>query len=422
MRKLWQRYCEHRLLVNCALLAGLFFVNCFWGGMTYGVYPLLLLLVYFDSLPNAVTYLLFAVPFFELNVHVSVAMYLACVLVFMVRFYVVQYLVEKKRPQNYRVLIMIGVLVAYCCLPIGPYNLNRVAKICLLLIVFAILGMIGKAPHIFRLRLNTRVVALALVVAAAYALLGTLSPYLRQNAYFQAYVLGGNFIRFKALFVQPNNLAMVCEIVGAIFGYLIISQQGRLVDYILLFAVTILGLLTFSKTLLILLGIVYLAMFIWLLRVDLGRTVVVALVLVAIAFCACAVNPRIITVYVGRFVDGFASSQSFTDFMDVLTTARYNLWVTYGSYLLTHPLALLFGRGLGAAALHGWATLSPHNFFLAMIYQLGLAGTGLFIAVVVVMVRGFLKGKTKRLHPAICVPLIICGLLLCVEDFILYIF
>ena len=106
----------------------------------------------------------------------------------------------------------------------------------------------------------------------------------------------------------------------------------------------------------------------------------------------------------------------------MLTTSRYNLWTVYLDYLAGHPLALIFGRGLGASALQGWSQLPPHNFLLSMLYQLGLVGTGLFIAIVVLMIREFRRTKTNRIHPAVCVPLIILGLLLCVEDFILYIF
>lgn len=417
--KLLQAYLQHRLLINCVLLAVLFLVNCFWGGMAYIVYPLLLLMVCFDNQENSITYLFFCVPFFYLKAYVSVVLYVACVLIFIARFYATQYFVEKKRPKLLGV-ILVGVLFVYCLLPIGAYNLNLILKTGLLLVIFAVLGMISKNAAVFRLHFNVRVVALVLLIASVYGLLYFVSPYLQEH--FRVYHVSDDFTRFKALFVQPNILAMVCEIVCSIFAYYIISKQARLVDYLLFLAVSVLGLLTFSKTFLILIGIIYFAIFIWLLRQDFAKTVCVALVVVAVVMCLCTVNHEVVSVYFGRFAGTFGSCHSFADYMNMLTTNRYNLWTVYLNYLVSHPLSLIFGQGLGAPALQGWSKLPPHNFLLAMIYQLGLVGTGLFIAIVVLMIREFLRTKTKSIHPAICVPLIILGLLLCVEDFILYIF
>ena len=64
--------------------------------------------------------------------------------------------------------------------------------------------------------------------------------------------------------------------------------------------------------------------------------------------------------------------------MASLTTGRSNIWLYYFNYLISNPIALLFGKGFGAALLNSHAA---HNTYIDLLYHLGIIGTALMLLV-----------------------------------------
>jgi O-antigen ligase len=212
---------------------------------------------------------------------------------------------------------------------------------------------------------------------------------------------------------------MLCELLLSLFAYFIISGEASKRDYVLFFVITLLGLSTFSKTCLVLIVLIYLSVFIGLVIQKPGKTMVVASVLAGVAIIVCVLNLGVVQAYYNRFVGGFSNCKTFADFMNIITTLRYDLWVEYLSYLARHPLAIIFGKGVGAAPLSSY---SAHNAFISMIYEIGLVGAGLLVFAIVMMIKEFKHNSQTKIHKAICVPLLVLFLIFMVEDVVFFLF
>ena len=419
--KFWAFYTRWRLPLNLAVLVLLFFGNCFWGGMVFIVYPVLLAMVCFDNFANAVSYSVAVLPFFALNGWVGFLFFLLCLSAFVIKFYATVFFVEKFRPR-WSILIVIGLFIVYCLLPIGPYNQDLWSKTAYLLVIFIMLVVIIGKPAIVRLRLNIRLLAITLLLSSLMGCLRPFSPYLSSVI---TPIYSNGWLRFSGLYVHPNALAMMCMLLVALFVYLIVSRQAKLSDYLLMFALTALGLATLSKNCLIVMAVAYLVIFVCLLRRNWAPTVVASLVVLTVVIGFCCTHNTLVSDYCGRFIGGWSAGDGFTSFMNNLTTYRYELWVNYCTYLGQNPLVLFFGAGLGAGPVllprENLYPQSPHNFLLAIVYQLGLVGTVLFVTAVVLLIIDLKRRHPQLLNRAIWVPLLIYLLPLSVEDFILFI-
>lgn len=408
-----------RLFAECGILTLLIFVQCFWDGAMWLVYPVLLALVIVENYANALSLIIWLLPFAWLGKSTSLLLWVICIVVVVGKFYGDLLFRQKRYPRS-SLWLWLGLFVVYCLLPWGPYNVNLFSRLGLFLACLAVLGVLIVQPQLIRLRFNLRLVVLAVAVASVMSLLIPVVP----NLHFLALITEWSGGRFHALFMHPNNLGMFCEIVAALLAYLLISRQAELADYLALLTVTILGFLSMSKAFLLLIMLVYLMILVWLIRRNWRLSLTIVVLLTAVIVSICALCTEVVSEYLGRFTSGIVQGANFTDVMNSLTTHRYDLWVTYSGYLLQNPLVLLFGRGLGTAALYdplSGQTLSAHNFFLSALYEMGLVGTALLAVTLVLLLRQLRRTKTTKIHPAIIVLVVIFVLLLCEEDLILMI-
>lgn len=417
-------YLKNRLFINFAILLALFFVHCFWGYTMYIVYPLLLLMIIFDNIRNGFSYIVFTVPFCMLNVYISSLLFCLCILIYICKFYWILYITEKNKP-NIPLVVTLGVFLVYCLLPIGKYNVNLLLKFSMLFFMFACIGMVIKKPNVIRLGFNVRVLAIALLISSAFAATYFISPYMKDITPLMFATANGKFVRFQALLQQPNVLAMICEILLSVLAYFIISGQASWKDYAFFVVLSVLGLSTFSKTFLILLCVIYFSVFVGMLIKHPIKTLIITCILVGIVAIIGVFNTKLVMVFYNRFMGSFKHCNNFVDFLSMITTGRSWLWFSYVNYLGKNPLALIFGRGLGApvlSSLDSSMQFSAHNAFISMIYQIGLVGFLLLIAVAVLMILEFKRNNKTKLHKAIFVPIIVIFLILLVEDMVFYIF
>ncbi len=189
----------------------------------------------------------------------------------------------------------------------------------------------------------------------------------------------------------------------------------------MLVALTVFGAMSLSKTFLILMGIEYLSLFIYFFQKDWKKTLIVVLGLVCagiILFFACH---DWILKYLERFFNGEKHFENFRDFLNVITTYRYELWEVYVNEIFHNPLILFFGAGIGTGPI-GPREMSAHNMFISMIYQLGVVGCALFVCALVYAFLKIKKSKNIIVNKAICVPAIILTLIFFVEDLIFYMY
>lgn len=409
-------YLKNRYIINLVLLTCLFFIHCFWGNMMYVAFPILLLMVMFDNLTNGLSYIIYSIPYCMLNLYVSAIIFFVSIVTYVIKFYVILTFKEKQKP-NYWTLAFIFVFFVYCVLPIGDYNINMLIKICILLSLFIVLCMVSKKPDVIRLPYNFRLLALSLIISCAMSVTWFVSPYLQEYLSFRW--TSDGVLRFAGLLSHTNVLAMICEILVSVFAYFVISKRFSWKDIVLFIVLAMLGFTTFSKTYIIILFVVLFCLFIWALKNNFAKTMIVSCILASVVLVACIFNMDIVMVFVNRFIGSFSYCHNFNDFMNMITTYRYNLWGQYAQFLITNPLNMVFGRGLGAPVL---STLSAHNAYLSMVYQLGLVGSLLFITCLILIIRQFIKNSNSKPTKAIIVPLIVIALIFCVEDVLFYIF
>lgn len=416
LKKSLSFYVKHRFLINLFFLSMLFFGHCFWGNMMYIVFPIVAILAAADNLENGASYIFFSIPFCFLNVFISPILLLCCAAVYIIKFYIISFFIEKSKPKLLP-LLFISIFLLYCLMPIGQYNLNTVIRFMLFAAIFIALCMICKKPQIFRGHFNIKLICISILISSVFSLSYYFSPYLK--SYLIIAGVNENLPRFMALFYHTNVLAMFCEFLLACLAFFIVSKKATKIDFILFAALAVVGILTFSKTYIIILFLLLLILLIWRLRCDFKRTIIIFAIVAVVAVAIGFIFPQPIKIFFNRFFGSLSSCKNIQDFMNMITTTRFHQWVEYSHYLGKHPLALFFGRGLGAPIL---SVYSPHNAYLAAIYELGLVGTTLFCLALYFILKQPLKENHTKIHWAIFIPILVIGLVFMVEDLIFYIF
>ncbi len=415
-KEIFEFYLKKRFVCNLIILSILFFAHCFWGEMMYIVFPLLAIMIICDNLENGFSYIIFSLPFCFLNIYISVILYMIACILFIIKFYFIYFFKEKNKI-NWLLIASIFALLIYCIMPIGEYNLDKFIRILMFLAVFIAILMIIQKSSVFRGHFNIKLICLSILIASVFSLTNLFSPYLKE--YMELLPLENNMTRFMALFIHPNVLAMFCEVLLSLLAFFIISKKNDKDDIFLFVAISITGLLTFSKTYLIIFVTQLAFLTIWCFFQNAKKTSIILFPLLFSALLICLLAPEIVAIFTNRFFGSIKDCNSFKDFLNVVTTGRFDLWQQYSSYIFHNPLVLFFGRGLGAPPLN---LLSPHNGYIAIIYQLGIVGTILFIQSIFFIFREYFKQKPNKPHWAIIVPIVTLAMIFIVEDLIFYIF
>lgn len=418
LKNITKYYLTHRFLFNLFFLSALFLGHCFWGNMMYIVFPIVAILIILDNLENGFSYIIFSLPFCFLNLNISALLLLICGFIYIVKFYLVKYLKDKTKP-NYFILGALAIFLIYCLLPIGEYNLRKLIRILLLLSILIALYTIAQKPEIFRGHFNIKLICYAIILSSVFSLTYYFSPYLK--GYLEIAGVNDNLPRFMALFFHTNVLAIFCEFILSLLMYFIISKKATISDYILFCIIGAIGILTFSKTYFVILIFILLFFLIWRLCCDFKKTALIALPILVVIIGLCLIFPKFINIFINRFIGDINNCKNFSDFMNMITTTRYSLWVEYLKYIIHNPLVLFFGRGLGAPILPT-TIYSPHNAYIAIIYEFGLVGTVLFATTIFFILRADIKKHKIKLHWAVIVPILVMCMIFMVEDFFFYVF
>ena len=410
-------YLDNKLICNCIILAVLFFINCFWGEFAYISFATLALMVGFADTKEGFSLLVACVPFFCIKMSISMILFCACLMIFLVKAHIRMYVKDKVKP-NKVILVIFALFLVYCLIPFGPYGVDYLIKFVATFCILGIINVFSVYPGDMRLRFNLVLLSMGLLVATVYCLTYFVSPYLQDNLV----ILGEHdFIRFAALFDNPLNLSRICEICLSMQMYFILSKHHKLtwVDPVSMVIYLMLGISTISKASLILFAIMGVILVCYAFKQSPFKTLLfITFAAIIVLIVVLAFNEFIMT-YAGRFVGEDFASLDINEKLNVITTDRWDLWTDYVRYLSEHPVVLLFGAGFGAGKI---SVMSAHNFYLTVLYQFGIVGGALFVTTFVVFIRKFLKNYPGKISKAIWVPLAILLLIMCVEDFFLFIY
>lgn len=417
MRETYQKikylYLDKKFLIDCILLSVLFFANTFLPVFTYISFTLLFILVLTSDLKKTLSYLFFCGAFCTIDFVPSLILFIICVVIYLFRFCFKKFYIEKTK-FNKTFLILLAALLVYLLFPFkNIYDGMLIVRVLFIFLVIFIFYLIIYFSQDFNIKINIRLLGYGLIISSAYALFCNLvAPGLRSIGF------EGSPFRFMALFFNPNGLAVTCELAIGILGYFIASKQYNRKDIFCFIAYAIIGISTASKTFLILLFLTLVLMLIfnakkvsrngWIL---IGSIIALGIALVIIKF-------DVVIDMLHRFVRTDVTGISNDQFLNILTTRRYDLWSGYIDYMLKNPWVIFFGRGLSAPII---GELKPHNVYLSGIYKMGVLGVGLLALIVIFMIKDAKKQGRVKLTKAIIIPLMICALLACIEDLIFHI-
>ncbi len=415
-QKVKQFYLLNKELIHFFLLACLFFVSCFFKPFVWVAFSLMATMILFGGIEEGFSYLVFGAPFHFIHAVYSSVAYLVCAVLFVVKFLIVLFVKEKQKISKLT-LIALSIFFLYMILPIGPYTLRMWMKVVMMLFVLILISSLNKKAEALRIEKNIRVFAVALVISALFSV-----PFCF-NQYVQA-LNGASFPRFQGLFNRATVLSMFCEVAIGLIAYNLVKIR-HWKDWVLFGLITVVGALTLSKTFFIILLVVLVMMFVFLVRANPKKTLIISGCVVGAVLILGAIFPKYFILIFNRFFGKFSECKSVTDVINMITTYRYDLWLDYLQFLGANPVRLIFGSGLGAGRV-GYG--SSHNAYISIVYQLGLVGLALFVFAIVAIFKerkNQIKQEESQEKPKkdlrTIIPLTVIALILMVEDMILFI-
>lgn len=416
--KIKKYYLDNRLMFDCTLLAILFFVNCFLSGFGYFIGVLVSFLIIMEDRKVGFSLIVFCAPLVGIEEGLAgfVGLLIALV-IYLVKHYIIMFFVDKKKI-NYISLSILCAFIVYALLPIGDYNAQMLYSLCAIVFLFLLMNLFVRYKDTLNLKFNVTILALSLLISTAYFLTYFISPIIHSRVLFP---MNDDFIRFAGFFTNPNILAMISEICLSFLTYFLLRDKWEWTDILAYVIFIVLGVTTFSKTFLILASINIIILCVYMLKKYKQKALYILLSIFVVIAIAVVIKRDFFLTYIKRFVVGWDSGMDskYEQVLDIATTGRYKLWTTVLNYVFTNPLVLFFGRGLGAPLV---ASMSAHNFYISLLYELGIVGTLLFVGLIVALVLQYKKEEPNFISKAIIVPIVIVGLLMCVEDLFLFIY
>lgn len=185
--------------------------------------------------------------------------------------------------------------------------------------------------------------------------------------------VGIRLVRCQGLTVNPNyysvdvNMAMASLFVVPIIE----SQKRSLFNVVLLILLFVVGVFSISKSFYV--GLFVILFFYFVLNKN-PQGIVKQFIFGAVGATVFALFLKISnSVYINAIFDRFVSA----DDADSLTSGRTRIWLGYIEYLLSNPLGLLFGCGVGAK--HPPGLVASHSFYIECLYYFGIFGCIVFV-------------------------------------------
>lgn len=397
---------------NYIVLSLFFLLQCFTPNAMYLTYAILFCLIVSSSLSQGLSLVVFTFPFYIINKTPNVLLFLFCLVVFFIKCMIETFSNKNTKPNN-GILWLLFILGVYLILPIGEYNTNKLIHISYIVVLYLCLFVFMRQSDIINIKYNTRLFMVSLLISCLFSLTYFISPYMQANKVF-AYAEG--FARFEALLIHTNVFAMYCEVILALMLYRIVKKDVNYFDYILVGLLAIISIFTFSKMYYIILFAILIVYFVILFIQNKKKATIITSVLIGGILIISIFKFEYIQLMFHRFFDNFSLSNSLEDNLNSITTYRYGLWKEYITAIFSNPLIFIFGKGLGAKPI---STLSAHNAYISMFYQLGLIGTTLFISSLIKLIK---YNSNKKFDKALIIPMVVFGLMLFIEDTMFYIY
>lgn len=194
--------------------------------------------------------------------------------------------------------------------------------------------------------------------------------------------------RFTGLQGDPNYFSINVIISILLLLVLFVKNELKsLVFWILFITLSVFGILTLSKSFILMYGLVSLYLIIRILKKK--KVINIILVFAFIIGVLLLLNKEgsILNVLMNRLLEA--------DNMSELTTGRVVHYEEYFNHIVNNTNVLLFGSGLNVGPLN---EAGSHNFYLESIYYLGIFGTIVLVVNILIGIRFNYKFKRKLIN------------------------
>ncbi|MGN0841516.1 MAG: O-antigen ligase family protein [Candidatus Ornithospirochaeta sp.] len=201
-----------------------------------------------------------------------------------------------------------------------------------------------------------------------------------------------DYTRFSGLFADPNYYSAV--LIFALIGIMILRINKKIkptLGYVIAIIITLIGLLTVSKSFFLML-VVILVYYTFSLfsQKRLAAGTGMLLLLSVLAVLAFSGSLSMLDNVIVRLTTATSKAE--------LTTGRSIIWENYSEYISSHPLIFLFGEGLDAPLLN---MVGTHNIFLESIYNIGITGLLLMVTLLISVFKVLSRDYPKRKQPVL---------------------
>ncbi|CAN7194646.1 hypothetical protein LJR015_000491 [Peribacillus frigoritolerans] len=277
---------------------------------------------------------------------------------------------------SYKELIVIIVFTCYALIFGG---MDAMVGAVDLVMYFVLLLLIFKQNKIIQLRSILLFFSLGIILASVAGLFSDYIPGLSSfiNQARLKLEPGEYFIRFSGIQSNPNHFTMDISIALAGWFGLVVSGRAKPFDYILIIMLSIFGIMSLSKSFLVIYLVLLLIVLIIFGKQSIrGLIKGVFIVGIVISAVYIFVDKEYINAFLGRILVDNSSSASLSS----VTTGRYDIWMSYIGYIFSDIKVLLFGEGLGAEV---YASNASHSYILETIYYLGFIGASIYIICII---------------------------------------
>lgn len=273
-----------------------------------------------------------------------------------------------KNSLGFKKLIFLPLLFILTLL--NNFHLTRVVNIVIdLLFLFFVISIVSDNL----LKKIVFIYAIGLFLASIVAFFEPYIPRLGELMRFVVYWLDGGetTIRFTGLENDPNYYAIpIILLLSSILILLKKKQIKEIVFYLYAIPLSIFGILTLSKSFIIIYLIFLLIYVIVIFQIDRKR----AFLTIVILFTGAFIGLRFIgfssfNILFSRLISSFTGG-AFD--LNILLTGRWGIWKNYWTAINHNWITLLFGNGIGAGYVGGMAS---HSTYIEILYHFGIIGS-----------------------------------------------
>jgi len=325
-------------------------------------------------------------------------------------------LIISDKKYNIKEILMILAFFVYAFVFVYPTSFLTLLN---LMLSFILVFLVFKTYEDINLRRILIFYALGIIMSSIFGIfkdfIPGLSTYLRQVRLKNENI---EILRFCGLYNNPNFYTMDISVVLASITGLAACKKAKLFDFLLIIALSVFGIMSVSKSfLLILIILIFISLLYLAKKSFLGIARGIFLICIIFVVILTFVNQEYILAYFSRLQ---ADSQQNAS-LSTITTGRYDIWKMYLDYMFSDVSIMLFGKGFGAPNISGEFS---HSHYIEIIYYFGIIGSALYINCIFNMLPTFNKMKRRNLMNFLpLIILIIRGLainLILSENFVFY--